>query len=130
MQHLSNYASKITLIHRSAKLRAEQKSQQALFQNPKVEILWNTEIKAALGEKRLSGVVIEERDSGEDRRVKHAFRAFATACTCPPELPVCRCGHVATLRDLTRRAVRPSKAEVASNPRARSAVLRAAERIH
>ena len=69
VQHLSNYASKITLIHRSAKLRAEQKSQQALFQNPKVEILWNTEIKAALGEKRLSGVVIEERDSGERREL-------------------------------------------------------------
>ena len=65
VQHLSNYAAKITLIHRSAKLRADQKSQQALLQNPKVEVLWNSEIKAALGEKRLSGVVLENRLNGE-----------------------------------------------------------------
>jgi 16S rRNA (cytosine1402-N4)-methyltransferase len=65
----------------------------------------------------------------EDRIVKQYFRREATDCLCPPELPVCRCGHSASLRELTRRAVRPSEAEVASNPRARSAVLRAAERI-
>ncbi len=65
----------------------------------------------------------------EDRMVKQYFRREATGCLCPPELPVCRCGHVATLRDLTRRAIRPSETEIARNPRARSAVLRAAERI-
>lgn len=65
----------------------------------------------------------------EDRIVKQYFRRESTDCLCPPELPVCRCGHRATLRELTRRAIRPSEAEVASNPRARSAVLRAAERI-
>ena len=65
----------------------------------------------------------------EDRIVKQYFRRESTDCLCPPELPVCRCGHRATLRELTRRAVRPSEAEVAANPRARSAVLRAAERV-
>ena len=74
-------------------------------------------------------LVVISFHSLEDRIVKQYIRREAVDCLCPPGLPVCRCGHVATLRDLTRRAVRPSEAEVASNPRARSAVLRAAERI-
>ncbi len=65
----------------------------------------------------------------EDRVVKQYMRREATDCLCPPQVPLCRCGHVATLRDLTRRAVKPGDAEVARNPRARSAVLRAAERL-
>lgn len=65
----------------------------------------------------------------EDRIVKQYFRRESTGCICEPQLPECRCGHVATLRELTRKAIRPSEAEVASNPRSRSAVLRAAERI-
>lgn len=65
----------------------------------------------------------------EDRIVKQFFRREATDCVCPPGLPVCRCGHTATLRELTRKAIRPSEAEVAANPRSRSAVLRAVERI-
>ena len=65
----------------------------------------------------------------EDRIVKQFFRREATDCICPPGLPVCRCGHTATLRELTRKAIRPSEAEVAANPRSRSAVLRAVERI-
>ncbi len=64
----------------------------------------------------------------EDRIVKQYFRRESTDCICPPEVPVCACGHTATLRELTRKAVLPSEAEVASNPRARSAVLRVAER--
>lgn len=65
----------------------------------------------------------------EDRIVKQYIRRESAGCLCPPSLPVCRCGHSATLRDLTRRAVRPGEDEIAANPRARSAVLRAAERI-
>jgi len=74
-------------------------------------------------------LVVISFHSIEDRIVKRYLRREATACLCPPSLPVCRCGHVATLRDLARRAVRPADDEVTSNPRARSAVLRAAERI-
>lgn len=65
----------------------------------------------------------------EDRIVKQFFRREASDCVCPPGLPVCRCGHRATLRELTRKAVLPSETEIAANPRARSAVLRVAERI-
>jgi 16S rRNA (cytosine1402-N4)-methyltransferase len=65
----------------------------------------------------------------EDRIVKQFFRRESTDCICPPELPACRCNHTATLRELTRKALKPSESEVAANPRARSAVLRVAERI-
>jgi len=74
-------------------------------------------------------LVVISFHSLEDRRVKRYFQRESTDCICPPGLPECRCGHRATLRLLTRRAVRPGADEVARNPRARSAVLRAAERL-
>ena len=64
--------------------------------------------------------------SGEDRLVKHAFRAWSTDCICPPRLPMCACGGNHALGEtLTRRALVASPDEVARNPRARSAKLRA-----
>ncbi len=65
----------------------------------------------------------------EDRMVKQRFRELARACTCPPDLPVCACGARASFAPVTRRAVTASPAEVAANPRARSAKLRAVEKI-
>ncbi|HEV3101605.1 MAG TPA: 16S rRNA (cytosine(1402)-N(4))-methyltransferase RsmH [Candidatus Dormibacteraeota bacterium] len=65
----------------------------------------------------------------EDRLVKSFFNVESTDCICPPQQPVCTCGHRATLRKVTRRPIRPSEAEVADNPRARSARLRVAEKI-
>ncbi len=65
----------------------------------------------------------------EDRLVKSFFNVESTDCICPPQQPVCTCGHRATLRTVTRRPVRPSEAEVAANPRARSARLRVAEKV-
>jgi 16S rRNA (cytosine1402-N4)-methyltransferase len=65
----------------------------------------------------------------EDRIVKRRFAQGAKGCTCPPDLPVCGCGNTAQLRILTRRPVRPSPQEVEGNRRARSATLRAAEKI-
>ena len=67
--------------------------------------------------------------SGEDRLVKERFRAGVTGgCTCPDDLP-CVCGAVRTLR-LVKAPARPSSAEIAANPRAASARLRVAERLH
>lgn len=63
--------------------------------------------------------------SGEDRLVKHAFREWSVACTCPPLQPRCVCGSVARGELLTRRAIVADAAEVARNSRARSARLRA-----
>lgn len=65
----------------------------------------------------------------EDRIVKEYIRRESRDCVCPPGLPECRCGHKATLRPVTRGALKPSLAEIEANPRARSARLRAAERI-
>jgi 16S rRNA (cytosine1402-N4)-methyltransferase len=62
--------------------------------------------------------------SGEDRLVKHAFREWSVACTCPPLAPQCTCGAVARGQVVTRRAVTASDEEIAGNPRARSARLR------
>ena len=64
----------------------------------------------------------------EDRIVKQFIRLEAQDCICPPELPVCQCGHQATLRLDRRKPIQPSEAEVAQNPRSRSAKLRVAER--
>jgi 16S rRNA (cytosine1402-N4)-methyltransferase len=62
----------------------------------------------------------------EDRIVKRFLRAEEKGCTCPPDFPVCVCGHEPALRALSRRPVKPSPAELAANPRAASARLRAA----
>ena len=65
----------------------------------------------------------------EDRIVKEYIRRESRDCICQPGLPECRCGHRATLRPVTKGALKPSLNETAANPRARSARLRAAERI-
>lgn len=65
----------------------------------------------------------------EDRRVKRFLTARARGCICPPELPVCVCGREPEAELLSRRAVAPTPGEIAANPRARSAHLRAARKL-
>jgi 16S rRNA (cytosine1402-N4)-methyltransferase len=62
----------------------------------------------------------------EDRIVKRFLRAEEKGCTCPPDFPVCVCGNEPALRALSRRPIKPSAQELAVNPRAASARLRAA----
>jgi 16S rRNA (cytosine1402-N4)-methyltransferase len=65
----------------------------------------------------------------EDRRVKRFLAARARGCICPPDFPVCACGRVPEAELLTRRAVAPTPGEVAANPRAKSARMRAARKL-
>jgi 16S rRNA (cytosine1402-N4)-methyltransferase len=65
----------------------------------------------------------------EDRIVKQFFRRESRDCICPPRQPVCTCGHVATIKEIARRPIRPREEEIQSNPRARSARLRVAEKL-
>ncbi len=65
----------------------------------------------------------------EDRIVKTFMRREATDCICPPRQPVCTCDHRATLRLIERKGLRAGEAEVARNPRSRSAILRVSERL-
>ncbi len=74
-------------------------------------------------------LVVLSYHSLEDRIVKRFIAAERRGCTCPPEQPVCVCGHEPRLRLVTRPSLTPSPAEIAANPRARSARLRAAERL-
>jgi 16S rRNA (cytosine1402-N4)-methyltransferase len=76
-----------------------------------------------------SRLVVISYHSLEDRIVKQFFSRESRDCICPPSLPVCTCGHKATLKPVTRGALAPSREEVATNPRSRSAKLRAAERL-
>ena len=65
----------------------------------------------------------------EDRIVKLFFKREAATCVCPPGLPECVCGQTPRLKIINRRVIKPSDAEIQSNPRSRSAKLRAAQRI-
>lgn len=74
-------------------------------------------------------LVVISFHSLEDRMVKQTFRALATGCICPPRLAVCACGKKPAVRVLTRKAIRATADEVNINPRSRSAVLRAIEKL-
>jgi 16S rRNA (cytosine1402-N4)-methyltransferase len=65
----------------------------------------------------------------EDRRVKQFLVELARSCVCPPELPVCVCGREPEAELITRKAIKPTAGEVASNPRARAGKLRAALKL-
>jgi 16S rRNA (cytosine1402-N4)-methyltransferase len=66
----------------------------------------------------------------EDRLVKQFYRQESQDCICPPEVPICRCHHRATLEIVTRKPITPSKQELKANPRCRSARLRIATRLY
>jgi 16S rRNA (cytosine1402-N4)-methyltransferase len=75
-------------------------------------------------------VAVLSYHSLEDRIAKRWFVEAATGCLCPPDLPICACGRTPSVRLLTRGAERPLPEEVDRNPRARSAKLRVAEKLH
>lgn len=74
-------------------------------------------------------IVVISFHSLEDRIVKHLFREAASGCTCPPRMPHCACNRKPRLRILTGRPIMAGPEEMNKNPRARSAKLRAAEKL-
>lgn len=87
-------------------------------------------LRAALEVLRPGGRLIAiSFHSLEDRVVKRFMARESRDCICPPHLPTCVCGHRAGLRLAVRRPVMPDAAEVERNPRARSAVLRVAQKL-
>lgn len=74
-------------------------------------------------------IVVISYHSLEDRIVKDMFAEHAQGCICPPELPVCVCGHVPILKIITRKPVLPTEEEITRNARARSAKLRVAQKL-
>lgn len=65
----------------------------------------------------------------EDRIVKETFQSMENRCTCPPDLPECRCGKLPVLKVLTKKPIVPTQEEIENNPRSRSAKLRIAKKI-
>jgi 16S rRNA (cytosine1402-N4)-methyltransferase len=74
-------------------------------------------------------LVVISFHSLEDRIVKRFMQLESAGCICPPEQPICTCGHQPRLKRVTKQVVKPSAHEIAANPRSRSAVLRAGERL-
>lgn len=89
----------------------------------------HTAIKDAIRHLRRGGrICVISFHSLEDRIVKGTFRSMEKGCICPPRIPCCVCGLKKEITVLTRKPIRPSSTETISNPRARSARLRLAER--
>jgi 16S rRNA (cytosine1402-N4)-methyltransferase len=132
---LRTTADLVDVVERMVSGRKRVSSLARVFQGVRVAV--NRELEnLEYGLQRALGVLapgsifaVLSYHSLEDRAVKQFFRAQVEGCTCPPGLPQCGCGFIAGFRLLTRRAVRAGAAELAANPRARSARLRALQRL-
>ncbi len=100
-----------------------------IYVNDELNILRDFIRKAVDLLKEGGRLVILSYHSLEDRIIKESFKFEALDCICPKDYPICKCEKESRLKILTKKPVVPSKKEVLNNPRARSAKLRAAERI-
>lgn len=97
--------------------------------NRELEVLENT-IETVVDHLKVGGrIAIISFHSLEDRIVKNKFKDLATACICPPELPVCVCNHKAKIKVITRKPITATMKELKMNSRSKPAKLRVGERI-
>lgn len=97
--------------------------------NRELEVLENT-IETVVDHLKIGGrIAIISFHSLEDRIVKNKFKDLATACICPPELPVCVCNHKAKIKVITRKPITATMKELKMNSRSKPAKLRVGERI-
>ena len=130
-------AADLLAVIRAARVGGGRRHHPATLVFQAVRIVVNDELAAL--EEGLEAAIEALRPGGrlaviayhslEDRVVKTRLRVAERGCICPPRTPVCICGRRPRVRLLTRRPLAPSEAEQRANPRARSAHLRAAERL-
>ena len=138
--HARPFASTLALaeVVRKAVGRSQEKQDPATRTFQSLRIAVNDELKTI--EQAIPGLIALLKPHGrvavisfhslEDRLVKQTFQRESRDCVCPPEQPVCTCGHKALIRVLTHRPIMATGQETTLNPRARSARLRVAERIN
>lgn len=119
----------------SARAKESQHPARRSFQAIRIEVNGELDaivpsIRAAADRLRPGGrMAVITFHSLEDRITKETFRELAIGCTCPPEFPVCVCGGKPKIKLLSKKPILPSEAELAENPRSRSAKLRVAEKL-
>ncbi|MGH7739295.1 MAG: 16S rRNA (cytosine(1402)-N(4))-methyltransferase RsmH [bacterium] len=123
------------VLYRPGKKGAQRHPATRLFQAIRMEV--NQELQVL--EKGLAAALRALKPGGrlavisfhslEDRVVKQFFKRESVDCVCPPEIPFCQCDHRASLKILTGKPVTASEAEMADNPRSRSAKLRVSEKL-
>jgi 16S rRNA (cytosine1402-N4)-methyltransferase len=122
-------ASVTPQVHRS-KTMARVFQALRIAVNEELGVLERT-LEEAMERLRVGGrMVVISYHSLEDRIVKRFMRHEAADCICPPRMPVCTCGKIRRLHIITSKHVEADEIEIRGNPRARSARLRAAEKIH
>lgn len=100
-----------------------------IYVNDELNVLKSFISKAVNLLKKGGRIVILSYHSLEDRIIKEAFKYEALSCVCPKDYPICKCDKESRVKILTRKPILPSDEEITKNPRARSAKLRAAERL-
>lgn len=119
----------------AAALREKQHPAKRSFQAIRIAVNSELDVLPPMLEAAVDGLkpggrlAVISFHSLEDRIIKRTLQELARGCTCPPEFPVCVCGKKPKVRLITRKPIVSGEAELAENPRARSAKLRAAERV-
>ncbi len=119
-----------TRVFQALRIAVNQELERLETVLPQILDLLERPENAETGDQHGGRMAIIAFHSLEDRIVKEFMRREATDCICPPRIPVCICGHKARLHILTSKPLTPGIQETERNPRARSAKLRVAERIH